>query len=276
MHRFLLTVGHAFAAAVAAVLIAGAGTSLHADESPAATTPTASARGVYTQASDFITQIIRDNLPDEYIDQRKWGMQKEVRRGVRFSGKLFELKMNSRRKTLNHGTWTMYEVRLKNPDELRVAVAHPRSQGGGRLGFDAIITARLDCVARLAEWRQGVQLIALSTDAEAAVRMRLSCAVGIKIDTKDSLPAVGVDAEVTDAQLEMTDFRVSRISRIDGALAHELGKGLRDILEEKIEEKQQNMVEKINRQIDKNEDRLRLSGGDALDAGWDAVKGWLP
>ena len=73
----------------------------------------------------------------------------------------------------------------------------------------------------------------LGADAEADVKLRLRCEVGFDFQLVDYLPAVSVDPEVTHADLQLIRFRVRRISQIRGALAHELGKGLRELLERK-------------------------------------------
>jgi hypothetical protein len=191
---------------------------------------------------------------------------------VRFSGKLLELKMNSRTKQVNHGTWRMYRITLVDPEHrFRARLANVHSAGSGRIAFDAVVIARLHCYARLAQWESGVQLIALSTDAEADVELTLSCRAGVRFDMADILPAIVIEPEVTGANLKLTSFRVRRISKLDGALAHELGKSLRGVLARKIESKRGKMVERINSQINKNEDKLRFSLADLGKRAWDEL-----
>jgi hypothetical protein len=221
---------------------------------------------------ELISSIVIDNLPDKYEDKRHWGMKKEVWRGVRLSGKPFELKMNSRKREVNHGTWRMYQITLVEPDRwFRTRLANVGGTGAGQLGFDVIINARIHCFARLSQWESGVQLISLSTEAEADVRLRLRCEAGVRFDFANILPAATIEPKVTAADLRLIRFRVLRISRLDGPLAHELGKGLRGVLENKIESKRHKMVAKINRQIDKNKDKLRLSIADLGRRAWDEL-----
>jgi hypothetical protein len=220
----------------------------------------------------MITEIVLENLPENYEDKKHWGKQKEIWTGVRLSGKPFELKMNSRKKLVNHGTWTMYRIALVKPKHwFRTRVANVRGAGAGRIGFDVIVLARVHGFARLSQWETGVQLISVSADAEADVKLRLRCQVGFDFQLVDYLPAVSVDPEVTRADLRLIRFRVRRISQIRGALAHELGKGLRDLLERKIETKRYKMVEKINRQIDKKRDRLQFSLAEIGRRAWSEI-----
>jgi hypothetical protein len=221
---------------------------------------------------EMVTAIILDNLPEEYEDARHWGMTKEVWHGVRFSGKPFELKMNSRKKRVNHGTWRRYRITLVDPERrFRARLANVRAAGSGRVALDAVITARLHCFARLAKWESGVQLISLSTDAEADVHLRLRCEVSVRFDFADLVPAVSIQPEVTDADLRLVTFRVRRISKLDGPLVHELGKNLRGVLERKIEQKRAKMVARINRQINKHPEKLRFSVADLGRRAWDEL-----
>jgi hypothetical protein len=246
------------------------GTPTPVEVSPEPLGPEEEAESLY----DLITAIVLDNLPDEYEDTRHWGMTKDIWRGVRFSGKPLELKMNSRKRRVNHGTWRMYRITLVDPEKrFRARIANVGGADNGRVGFDAIVTARLSCFARLSKWESGVQLISLSTDAQADVQLRLRCEVGVRLDVSEILPALVLDPRVTDAHLTLQSFRVQRISRLEGHLAHQLGKNLRGVLVRKIESKRQKMVDRINGRIEKNRDKLRLSLADLGEHAWDELLG---
>ena len=151
---------------------------------------------------EMITGIVRDNLPENYEDKKHWGMKKEVWGGVRFSGKPFDLKMNSRKQEVNHGTWSLYRITLVEPESwFRPRVENVRGTESGRIGFDAVVDARVHCFARFAQSESGVQLISLSVDAEADVRLRLCGEVGSRFDMAEIRPAVTVQPEVTAADL---------------------------------------------------------------------------
>jgi hypothetical protein len=226
------------------------------DPAPAAAEEAKDTESLYK----LVTDIVLDNLPEEYEDTKHWGTTKEIWRGVRFSGKPLEMKMNSRKKQVNHGTWRLYRITLVDPENrFQARIVDARITGSGRVAFDAIVTARLNCYGRLAQWERGVQLISLSIDAVADVQLRLSCEVGVRPDFGQILPAIVVDPRVTDANLVLTDFRVHRISKLEGHFAHQLGKNLRGVLVGKIENKRQKMVERINSRIDQKRDKLRFS-----------------
>ena len=73
---------------------------------------------------------------------------------------------------------------------------------------------------------------------------------------------------MTGASLELTDFRLQRISDLHGPLVHELGKAVREVLERTLADRRPQLVEKINRQIAKRPRALRISLHDALASRW--------
>ena len=98
--------------------------------------------------------------------------------------------------------------------------------------------------------------------------MRLTCDLALKLDAKKLPPDVIVDPEVIRADLELLEFRLRNLSRFDGPIVKQLGKGVREIVEDQVVKKRDKLVSKINRQIDKNRDKLRLSLHDMVKSKW--------
>ena len=71
-----------------------------------------------------------------------------------------------------------------------------------------------------------------------------------------------------DARIELVDFRLNRVSQLHGPLAKHLGEGLRETIDDHVAATNATLVEKLNRQIDKQRDRLRLAWTDALSKQW--------
>jgi len=69
--------------------------------------------------------------------------------------------------------------------------------------------------------------------------------------------------------------RVYRVSRLDGPLVKQLGRSLRGVLERKLESKRGKIVEKANRQIAKNEDKLRFSLDQLASSAWSTLRSRL-
>jgi hypothetical protein len=124
---------------------------------------------------------------------------------------------------------------------------------------------------RRAKWTKGVQLFSVSADADASAVMRLSCEVGMRLDVGKFPPDVVMVPKVTKADLKVTDFRLRSISKLDGPIVKQLSKSVHKVLLDKIDEKRHQLPKKINKEIAKNEDKLRLSMADFAASKWNSL-----
>jgi hypothetical protein len=218
---------------------------------------------------NLITSLVRGNIPHEFEEHDGWGETRERWDGVKIWWEGLQLKTKRRKKEVKHGTWKRYQVRLVDPEQrFQIRLEDVRTGADSRPEFTVRVDARLAAFARLAQWEYGVQLIALSANAQADIRFRATCSLGSRLDPSRFPPDLLLEPEVTDADLELVDFRLQRVSQLNGSLAHELGKALHDVIEDRIDKEDRRLPEKINRQIDKNRDRLRFSIRDVLDSQW--------
>ncbi len=218
---------------------------------------------------ELVTQIVLDNMPHQIVRDKDWGRTRQIWDGVRMRWEGNRLDTRRRWKTVNHGTWKRYEVQLVDPEQrFAVQVESPEAQEDGRVGFVAQVDATIDVFGRVAQWERGVQLISLSAEATAVVRLRIHCSVAMKLDPSRFPPDVRFEPEVTDAELQLIRFRLHRISQVRGPLVRELGSALRSFIESKIADRQDRMVQRINRRIERQKDDLRLSIRDLLASRW--------
>lgn len=221
------------------------------------------------EMQDLVRQIVLSELPHDYEDNRRWGMTKEVAVGLHVHRDGWHIKTKRRRATVNHGTWRRYRVTLIEPHRhLRLQMNQLRESSPGTARFNMEIGARLHAFARQAEWRRGVQFYSLSADADADVTIQLECETSLHLDTAKFPPDVILKPKILDARILLHEYQLQRLSKIDGPLAEEIGEAMRGVVLRKIEEKQPRLVEKINRQIDKNQDKLRLSLSNSLSTRW--------
>lgn len=221
------------------------------------------------QLHQLITGIAREHIPHSFEDWSKWGTTSERWDGVKMSVDGLRLKTQRRKKEFNHGDWQMYRVELINPDEdLQIRVESTRDAGDGRVAFDVLFTARLHCFGRYSKWVKGVQLVSLSADANAKVTLRVGCELGLRLDVTKFPPDVILAPHVSDADLRLDEFKVYRVSDVGGEAAQQLGRGIRKIVVDKIEQSEAKLPEKLNRQIEKKQDRLRLSLRDLMASQW--------
>jgi hypothetical protein len=234
--------------------------SLAAPVAAAEDVPAASAIAVSDGLHELVTDLARGFIPDKYEDNRKWGKTTDIFDGLHVRREGWQIKTHRRWKEVNHGTWTRYEIRLRNPEErFKVRLQNLRNLPDGRTAVDIECDARLRSFGRLSQWQYGVQLISLSAEADADVRLVMQCTFRVNVDLSNLPPEVVVDVRVDDANLAIHRFRMRRISQLSGPLVKQLSHEVREVLEDQIARRREKMVQKINQQIAKNEDHLRLS-----------------
>ncbi|MDZ4850711.1 MAG: hypothetical protein SGI77_15600 [Pirellulaceae bacterium] len=214
-----------------------------------------------------IRWLILKNIPPAYEDNRKWGLQKEVYDGFRFRREGLKIETERKYRTVKHGTWSRYYVELIEPDSRLVLQLNRLEMiAKDRLVFETTIEAPLHAFGRISQWQRNVQLISLSTNADAVVRIWVQAEVGMKTNPLVFPPEVQFEPVVKDAKVEATHFEVHRISQVSGPLAEQLGKGLRKVVDDRLEDYSEKLVIKMNQQLDKQHDKLKLSLGQEIES----------
>ncbi|MEM7477780.1 MAG: hypothetical protein AAF483_22560, partial [Planctomycetota bacterium] len=215
----------------------------------------------------WLEKLIRNNLPPDYEDDRKWGKQKEVWDGLEWRREGLKLETKRRKKMVNAGTWTRYRVAFVKPEEtLKIRFDKLDSLEDGRVAFAIVVECSLDVFGRLSQWVRDVQLMSISANADAACRLTLEGTVAFKINPLVLPPDFSLKPHITNAHVDLTYYRVRRISQVGGDFAKVLGKGLRGVVDEKIEDLNGKLVDKINKQLVKHEDKLSFSAQDWLNS----------
>jgi len=212
---------------------------------------------------DALDRLLRTlaltEMPHSYEDDDDWGRTKEFTTGLHVSRDGLKIETRRKRRQLNHGLWQRYRVKLADAERFMLDVRDVRPGEDGKTAFTIEISAPLKLHVRRSRWRRGVQLWSVSADANASVRLRLDCQARLELDASESAPAVVLTPEVDAAEIRMTRFELTGVSKARGPVASELGDLLREYLEEKVARKNEKFVRKINERIEKKQDRLRFS-----------------
>lgn len=209
---------------------------------------------------DLIRGLVLKNAPRDYEDARRWGGTKEIWAGWKVSQDGILLTTKRRTRQVNHGTWERYRAWLIDPEkELSVQLESLRAEPGADATFDLLVASRIGAFARWAEWQRGIQLYSISADAEARLQLRMRCQLSLDLDPVSFPPELTLRPRVTDAKVELADFRVIRLSKLDGPLVKEIGAGLRGALQREIDRRSPQLVARINAVIDRHRDDMRLS-----------------
>jgi hypothetical protein len=184
------------------------------------------------------------------------------------------LRTKRRKKTVNHGTWKRYHLSLVHPEEtLHVHIGPVRQCEDGRTAFLLSLDSQIHATAQWVEWNRGVRLWSVTAAANADVRLWVDCRLGVKMDVGHFPPDLVLQPEVVDGDLQILSFDVERIGAFDGPLVRELGQAMQGLVREKIEEKRPQLIAKVNRQLAKHQEDLRLSAKSKLQS---SLSRWLP
>jgi hypothetical protein len=163
----------------------------------------------------------------------------------------------------------MYRVQPLNPhQEFQLRVQNIRRRENVSVAFDLAADAPLAVMGRLSQWQWDVQLFSFSAEGTARVRLTAQCELAMRLDPRKLPPDLVLLPKVAAAEVKLDEFRIDRISKADGPLVEEIGRGMRRVIEEKLEDDRDELAEKLNRQIAKKQDKLRLSLHDALASKW--------
>jgi hypothetical protein len=223
---------------------------------------------------EWITDVVREQLPADYEKRKNWGHTAKTFDGISVKVEDGKIKTRRKYKQANDGEWQLYRVKLKDPEEkFDIKIANIRKLADGKVGMEITATASLEVFGRQSLWQHGMQLYSLSAEADARVRLWASTEVATQMDLTRFPPDIALDPEVTAAKLEIPDFRMRRIGELQGPLVRSLSHATREALEEKLAEDNEKLVAKLNRAIDKQEKKLKLSLGDVMKSTWRELLG---
>jgi hypothetical protein len=231
------------------------------------TTATAQSFTPSQEFQDLLTRLARDQLPDKYEKTKNWGKTVRVFDGWKFERDGMRLETRRRFKTANDGAWQKYGIRLVEPEKnFEIRVENLR-QEESRVVCDVTILAAAQVWGRHTQWENGVQLASLSAEADARLRLRAKLEMALKLDVTKLPPDAYLQPRVTSADLDILEFKLRRVSHFDGPVVKSLSSSVREMLEDKIEDDRQKLVDKLNKSLAKQQAKLRFSPSDWLSAG---------
>jgi hypothetical protein len=241
---------------------------------PAADTPDAPAP--FTPSPEFqawLTNLVREHLPHEYERKKNWGHTGRQFTGVSVQLDDGQLKTHRKFDEVNEGRWTMYRVKLADPQEqFDVQVSRMEELPDGRVAMDLAAVARLDVFGRQSLWTRGVQVFSLSAEADAKVRLTAHAEIATRLDPTVLPPDVHLAPTITAARLDILEFKLRRISRADGPLVRSLSHTVREQLEDKLAEDNEKLVAKLNKSLAKQQGKLKLSLSEMMQARLSAAR----
>ena len=212
------------------------------------------------ELSTWVRWLVLRNLPPSFEDNRKWGREKEVVNGIQFRREGWKIETKRKRKTVKHGTWSRYFIEFVDPvANLQVNIQKMEFSKSGPIRIATQVIAPLKLFGRVSEWSRDVQWISLSANAEATIELIVACDIHVIVNPLKIPPDVEFRPVVTNATVALQDFEVHNISQLHGPLAELLGKGIREVLDNRLEDYREKLVVKMNSEITKQKGKLKLS-----------------
>jgi hypothetical protein len=236
--------------------------------------PSAQAKNSFPQDAgekidQLLTRLVLENIPHKFEDSKDWGRQVERWDGVKFRREGLKIKTNRRKKLVNDGTWTRYSVQLRDPKEkFSIQIKNMRESKENKFTLEVHFISELSLEVRHSKWLRGVQLFSVSAEGFASLRLVVSVDLEIKPVSLKLPPDFVVSPVVKKADIVLDEFRIDRVGKVGGEVSQQITKAIRSELEEKIEQKEPKLVLRMNQEIDKNRDDLRISIADSIQAKW--------
>jgi hypothetical protein len=223
--------------------------------------------------SRLAQRIVLENLPKQFEDQRDWGHTTRVINGLHLKEDGDRLKIEKHTKEVKNGIWKQYRISAVDPEhELQVRIVNLRQTDSSHSAFQVLLSGKLHAEGRWEQWKDGIKLLNVNAEADSRIETRLDCEMAIDWKPGGLLGQFSIEPKVIGARLELVDFDLKKLSKIEGRLAHELGERLKDTLAKKLHAEEPKLVDKLNKAIEKRQDRLRFSPDDVVANGFSKLE----
>jgi len=252
-----------FAADEAGTLLAPPSGEIVAEPDSDAPSESAPATSGLPAWSTLLRDLVDETIPRDYEKRDGWGRETEIVTGVRVREKNGLPRISKRTKRVNHGVWKRYRIALINPEEkLKFAVHDVHAAEGAALTFKVVVSARVRCTAQSEFWNFGVQTGSATVQADATVRAVARFIVNSR-DLKPDDDSWFTDVEYTlDAdrvRIDLDDFDVRRVGKLDGDLADGLGNTAQALLAEVLHGQEQKVTQRIRRELAERDARFKVT-----------------
>lgn len=211
------------------------------------------------EAIEFIRTVALLLIPHEFADDDDWGNKTRVQSGLNMRLDDGQLKTSRRWKHVNHGDWRQASGMLVNPDEtfrLRAAGLPDPEQGTRRYAVD--VAARLRVTGRQQQWSYGLMLWSISAEAIADVDLHL--VLDVKSDLVQSTGGTKLRflPQVREAEVNLTDFNLRRISHLKGKPVQEIGDWFEKLIRKRVSRENKKLAVRLNTVLEKKPERLEV------------------
>jgi hypothetical protein len=198
-----------------------------------------------------------------YEDQRHWGLQKPLARGVTWKGQGAGVHAEVRHRLKNEGHWWKVRVTAGNlPDTLVVDLRDVQQPEPGRVLFTAFVSFDTQVEYDRQNWRAGVRLYSGSVRARLRVKLTLRCEAVTRLEPNGTLlPDALFRLRVLQSDLSYDNLVVEHVAGVGGEAAKVLGDTARGSLKHWRPSLERDLLAKANAAIVKAGDTKEVRFG---------------
>ena len=175
----------------------------------------------------LVRPIVLASLPDPLVTkERDWGRQVIAPVGVKWD----RLKPTVQKAVRNDGHWQRVTAAAIDPDaSFELTISDLATPGPGKTTFTIHMAMNVRGEHEFQEWKNGVRVLANTTQARCRVGLRLDCACISRIGVAkgDLLPSAEVVVKVTRAECGYSDFVCEKVGKLHGKPAVLAGEAAR-------------------------------------------------
>ncbi len=216
-------------------------------------------RALSPDAVNFIRGIALLLIPTEFDDDDGWGDKTKIQSGLNVRFDNGKIKTNRRWKHVNHGNWMRVTGKLVDPQErFLLHAAHLADPEPGTKRYEVDVSARIRATGQQQQWSHGLMLWSVSAEAIADVHLHLVLDTKSEVVQTDEGSRLRFLPKVTEAQAQLTDYSLRRISHLKGKPVQEFGDLFEKIVRRRVNRENEKLATRINATLEKKPDRLEI------------------
>jgi hypothetical protein len=178
------------------------------------------------ELSATIRSILQGLLPTPlYEDHKHWGHQKEVTRGLKWTGEGPDFHVEKQKKLKNDGLWWRVKVTAPDLDKSLVFELHDiQTPEAGKMTFTVFVAFNTSIEYERQRWDAGHRLFSTSIRGRSRVSLTLQCESVTRLeDSGKFLPDTVFRLHVTKSDVHFDDVVFEHVAGVGGDAAKLIG-----------------------------------------------------
>jgi len=211
------------------------------------------ARAADKEAEEQFARLIHDavvaKMPKQYEDQSGWGKTVPIMDGVKLANLRTKVKVGDHEEWPDGG-WNRAVFRVDDPDKdvvIKVRDVWPSDHKTTLMTVEVTVKGHME--EERQQWQQGLKLLAFTAEANAVVVLTLDVDAAITFDLSKAPPQLVVKPKVTKSQIDLKEFDLVRVGKLQGDKAKAVGDEMKGGLQKAAKLAEPYATERINEAI---------------------------